>query len=71
MANPAACTPANGDRVVAHGHQGVFTVTSVYKNRRTADLQSIGETEHSLNGVPWRILSFFNAASTAAWQQAG
>jgi hypothetical protein len=70
MANPAACTPANGDRVVASGHHGVFTVVTVYKNRRTADLKSTDEKERTLTGIPWRTLSFFNAAS-ASWQLAG
>jgi hypothetical protein len=60
MANPVACIPANGDRVVASGHHGVFTVTSVYKNRRTADLRSVGEEDLALSGVPWRTLSFSN-----------
>jgi hypothetical protein len=52
--------PKLDDRVVARGHNGVFTVLAVHVNRRTVDLKLTGSSTGELINVPWRRLIFFD-----------
>lgn len=50
--------PKRGERVLAHGKQGLFAVLNVHLDFETADLKLIGRPGIVLRSIHWNALSF-------------
>ena len=61
MTNPRKRIPKIGDRVVALGHNGTFSVSGVQTDKLTVDLKLIGPADRYERVIPWDVLLFLNS----------
>jgi hypothetical protein len=63
VTNPRTRIPTIGDRVVALGHNGTFSVSGVHKDKLTVDLKLIGPADQYERAIPWDVLLFLDSES--------
>jgi hypothetical protein len=56
--------PKKGDRVTAHGQNGVFVIYSIDNSLCCVELKLIGG-DFALSSIPWRALTFLDEQYTS------